>query len=335
MSYPATFDSVSYTNLSTNCQVTNKLFLATENISPLAFWKEREAQFPRLSAIARDILAIPATGLAVERLFNIGRDVCNYRRSHLTPDTIRELMFKFYLDKKQATEIQQAQQDKSLADSFPTEEELQAEVNERRSAMERAWKKQYIYDASVNEVEPHYLQQYRTKQRRKFSQKLSAKRYMPAAGLVISSSPPSDQEQEQEQDNFRVYPALLEDNQYEASDTSHDNGWEHAQDQDVIFETEPEYEPAPTLAPQRERESESDLESEPAPEREHESELEPDPEDSSYREELTLPSLKRSLKHPAELQQEYGDVSQTQGDYPKRNNRTGRDLVGMKRRGEL
>lgn len=56
--------------------------------------------------MARDILSIPASGAGVERLFNCARDICHYRRGHLKPETIRELMLhlcssKFDLEQSQ------------------------------------------------------------------------------------------------------------------------------------------------------------------------------------------------------------------------------------------
>lgn len=42
--------------------------------------------------MARDFLAIPSSGVGVERLFNSARDICHYRRSRLLPDTIHALM---------------------------------------------------------------------------------------------------------------------------------------------------------------------------------------------------------------------------------------------------
>jgi len=61
-----------------------------ENI--LTYWKTAETRWPTLAAVARDFLAIPAAGVGVERLFNVARDICDYRRHSLKPDTIRLLM---------------------------------------------------------------------------------------------------------------------------------------------------------------------------------------------------------------------------------------------------
>ncbi|KAG0160398.1 hypothetical protein PDIDSM_7926 [Penicillium digitatum] len=41
----------------------------------LLFWKEHQARFPAIAALARDTLSFPATGAGVERLFNTARDI--------------------------------------------------------------------------------------------------------------------------------------------------------------------------------------------------------------------------------------------------------------------
>lgn len=56
----------------------------------------KEPQFPGLVAMARDILCIPAAESLVERVFSAARDVCGYRRGHLTPKTIRAIMLVYY-----------------------------------------------------------------------------------------------------------------------------------------------------------------------------------------------------------------------------------------------
>ena len=49
--------------------------------------------------MARDVLAVPATGVGVERLFNMVRDICHYCRSHLKPESIRGSMMVKMFDK--------------------------------------------------------------------------------------------------------------------------------------------------------------------------------------------------------------------------------------------
>jgi hypothetical protein len=59
---------------------------------PIQWWVGRRSQFPRLFQLARDILCIPGSAVAVERIFSGGRDTISLRRANLQPDTIRTLM---------------------------------------------------------------------------------------------------------------------------------------------------------------------------------------------------------------------------------------------------
>jgi hypothetical protein len=65
----------------------------------LEYWRDHESTFPILAKMARDFLAIPATGIGVERLFNSARDVCHYRRGRLLPDTIHAIMIQMCTDR--------------------------------------------------------------------------------------------------------------------------------------------------------------------------------------------------------------------------------------------
>ena len=49
-----------------------------------------------LVSLAYDILAIPASGASVERLFNYAYDIYHYRWGQLKLETIRELMLQIY-----------------------------------------------------------------------------------------------------------------------------------------------------------------------------------------------------------------------------------------------
>lgn len=59
---------------------------------PLKAWRLLQHEYPTLAKMASDILAIPASEVGVERLFNIGRDVCHYRRNRLEGKTIEDIM---------------------------------------------------------------------------------------------------------------------------------------------------------------------------------------------------------------------------------------------------
>src|ERR1700710_1554683 len=81
-------------------------------VSVRAFWKEHQHEFPALTSLARDVLSIPATGAGVERLINVARDICHYRRGSLKPKTIRDLMMflctiKFEIEEEQLAFVQE------------------------------------------------------------------------------------------------------------------------------------------------------------------------------------------------------------------------------------
>lgn len=63
-----------------------------EGVDILKWWKLHENQFPNLSRMARDFLAVPIAGVGVERVFSIARDVVPYRRNSLQSTTIRDIM---------------------------------------------------------------------------------------------------------------------------------------------------------------------------------------------------------------------------------------------------
>lgn len=58
----------------------------------LSWWSAHSNEYPRLAAAARDFLAIPASAVSVERLFNKGRDLLGVRRNSLNGETMRRLM---------------------------------------------------------------------------------------------------------------------------------------------------------------------------------------------------------------------------------------------------
>ena len=59
----------------------------------LLWWKARVDKYPNLSALARRILAIPATSAPSERLFSQASLLLTKKRSRLTDDNASKLMF--------------------------------------------------------------------------------------------------------------------------------------------------------------------------------------------------------------------------------------------------
>jgi hypothetical protein len=68
----------------------------------LLWWRFHKDEFPRMAAAATDYLAIPASEVAVKRLFNKGRDLLGLRRHSLSADTMRKLMLlrDMYINKE-------------------------------------------------------------------------------------------------------------------------------------------------------------------------------------------------------------------------------------------
>jgi hAT family C-terminal dimerisation region len=58
----------------------------------LKWWKANTLQYPIMSQVARDYLAISIAEVDVERLFSSGRDLIGLRRHSLSPDTMKALM---------------------------------------------------------------------------------------------------------------------------------------------------------------------------------------------------------------------------------------------------
>ena len=57
-----------------------------------SWWRNHSHEYPRVAAAARDYLAMPASEVAVERLFNSGRDLLGLRRHSLCGETMRRLV---------------------------------------------------------------------------------------------------------------------------------------------------------------------------------------------------------------------------------------------------
>jgi hAT family C-terminal dimerisation region len=56
------------------------------------YWKAKQFEFPIISKIAGDFLAIPATSAPLECVFNISSDVVTKKRNRLTRDSVRMIM---------------------------------------------------------------------------------------------------------------------------------------------------------------------------------------------------------------------------------------------------
>ncbi|KAI7789530.1 putative zinc finger BED domain-containing protein 1-like [Triplophysa rosa] len=74
-----------------------KGYLSTPNaeseVDPLGWWKVHEANFPRVSQLARKYLRIPATSAPSERAFSTGGNIVTCQRATLKPDKVNQLVF--------------------------------------------------------------------------------------------------------------------------------------------------------------------------------------------------------------------------------------------------
>ncbi len=59
--------------------------------NPLVYWQNQSTS-PGLAQMAKDYLAVPISGVGVERTFSSGRLMCPYQRNQLQPETMKRLM---------------------------------------------------------------------------------------------------------------------------------------------------------------------------------------------------------------------------------------------------
>ena len=125
----------------------------------LDFWKSREAKLPRLAAMAKDILAIPAASLGIERVFNVAYDVCYFQRSALALDTIWAEIVKYYHNYKESKEIKS-----SWLSDLETEysktttlEEIKQDLQQQIDLVAAAIKHSYISKDEFSNIEKDSL----------------------------------------------------------------------------------------------------------------------------------------------------------------------------------
>lgn len=74
-----------------------KIYILTAKLKPaqsvLEWWKENEHIYPRLSKIAKKLLAIPCSNTASERIFSSAGFTLNEKRTGLSPYVVDKLMF--------------------------------------------------------------------------------------------------------------------------------------------------------------------------------------------------------------------------------------------------
>ena len=75
----------------------------------LEYWKQQLVKWPDLVCFARDVLAVPATSVDVERLFLQARNAISYNCHRLSDESISDIMFlrSATMRQREAKELQQ------------------------------------------------------------------------------------------------------------------------------------------------------------------------------------------------------------------------------------
>jgi hypothetical protein len=91
--------------------------------SSLDWWRVNQNNFPDLGRMARDVLAVPASGCTVERTFSVSGRIATWQRNRLSAESISNIMlFKASL-KNQGWTVPDTMSDES--DEFVVEEQLE------------------------------------------------------------------------------------------------------------------------------------------------------------------------------------------------------------------
>ena len=80
-------------------EVNSYMISADTSDDVLAYWKVKASSWPRLAAVARVILAIPATETSSERVFSLAGRTIEDRRTQPNVDTVDDLLFLHGLQK--------------------------------------------------------------------------------------------------------------------------------------------------------------------------------------------------------------------------------------------
>jgi len=59
----------------------------------LKWWRQQTSTFPKLAALARSVLAVPATSAPSKRVFSVAGHVINAKRSSLAPSRSNKIVF--------------------------------------------------------------------------------------------------------------------------------------------------------------------------------------------------------------------------------------------------
>ena len=67
--------------------------LPKKDFNILDFWKSQAASLPKLSALARKVLGVPASSSPSKRLFSNAGNILTVKRTNLSSDKLDDLLF--------------------------------------------------------------------------------------------------------------------------------------------------------------------------------------------------------------------------------------------------
>lgn len=60
---------------------------------PLSWWASKDVAYPCVAALARHILAVPASSVPSERIFSLAGNIVTNKRTKLSPENVDSLIF--------------------------------------------------------------------------------------------------------------------------------------------------------------------------------------------------------------------------------------------------
>ncbi len=113
----------------------------------LGYWRFTSGRLPNLARMARDILAVPANGVGVERVFNTARDLLPYRRNRMNAVTIQASMVVKHYQRAELTAMVQAEDsDKSSEAMYWEKQAVHADLEHFLEKQEASSGVVYISD---------------------------------------------------------------------------------------------------------------------------------------------------------------------------------------------
>ena len=107
-------------------------------LSPCAYWKDHQHEWPVLTRLARDLLTIPATGAGTERLFTVAQEICHAHGEYLDESTIQDLVMYAYSEESETGKqlISRGERNKASNEEW---EEFETEAERSEPISEDEW----------------------------------------------------------------------------------------------------------------------------------------------------------------------------------------------------